>query len=154
MSSVLFLFLMIRRPPRSTRTDTLFPYTTLFRSTFPCPLAFALLVSRVAGEEARRREFTQLHADHVFVDRHRHEFAAVVDVEGQPDELRQDGGPARPGLDRRRAAAFLGRFGFLEEMEVHERTLPDRASHGLPLLLRVTRPDDHLVGRFVVKFGS
>src|SRR3546814_6697291 len=30
---------MIRRPPRSTRTDTLFPYTTLFRSTRPasCP---------------------------------------------------------------------------------------------------------------------
>src|SRR3546814_13429525 len=27
-------FLMIRRPPRSTRTDTLFPYTTLFRSGF------------------------------------------------------------------------------------------------------------------------
>src|SRR3546814_2154290 len=31
MSRLLF-FLMIRRPPRSTRTDTLFPYTTLFRS--------------------------------------------------------------------------------------------------------------------------
>src|SRR3546814_13599027 len=30
--SCLFFFLMIRRPPRSTRTDTLFPYTTLFRS--------------------------------------------------------------------------------------------------------------------------
>src|SRR3546814_18700148 len=29
-----FVFLMIRRPPRSTRTDTLFPYTTLFRSLF------------------------------------------------------------------------------------------------------------------------
>src|SRR3546814_12665498 len=29
---VCFFFLMIRRPPRSTRTDTLFPYTTLFRS--------------------------------------------------------------------------------------------------------------------------
>src|SRR3546814_16927589 len=28
----LFFFLMVRRPPRSTRTDTLFPYTTLFRS--------------------------------------------------------------------------------------------------------------------------
>src|SRR3546814_12196653 len=27
-----FFFLMMRRPPRSTRTDTLFPYTTLFRS--------------------------------------------------------------------------------------------------------------------------
>src|SRR3546814_14449427 len=33
---VTFFFLMIRRPPRSTRTDTLFPYTTLFRS---CMLA-------------------------------------------------------------------------------------------------------------------
>src|SRR3546814_12276753 len=28
----IIFFLMIRRPPRSTRTDTLFPYTTLFRS--------------------------------------------------------------------------------------------------------------------------
>src|SRR3546814_9470618 len=34
-------FLMIRRPPRSTRTDTLFPYTTLFRS---------LRQSAIAGE--------------------------------------------------------------------------------------------------------
>src|SRR3546814_5905689 len=31
--SCLFFCLMIRLPPRSTRTDTLFPYTTLFRST-------------------------------------------------------------------------------------------------------------------------
>src|SRR3546814_8696604 len=30
-----FFFLMIRRPPRSTRTDTRFPYTTLFRSFLP-----------------------------------------------------------------------------------------------------------------------
>src|SRR3546814_3829528 len=29
---MIICFLMIRRPPRSTRTDTLFPYTTLFRS--------------------------------------------------------------------------------------------------------------------------
>src|SRR3546814_11752062 len=29
---MMFVFEMIRRPPRSTRTDTLFPYTTLFRS--------------------------------------------------------------------------------------------------------------------------
>src|SRR3546814_10032505 len=32
ISLLLLCFLMIRRPPRSTRTDTLFPYTTLFRS--------------------------------------------------------------------------------------------------------------------------
>src|SRR3546814_18870690 len=30
--NLVFFFLMIRRPPKSTRTDTLFPYTTLFRS--------------------------------------------------------------------------------------------------------------------------
>src|SRR3546814_2293011 len=36
-------FLMIRRPPRSTRTDTLFPYTTLFRS-------FGLVVAHVAAQ--------------------------------------------------------------------------------------------------------
>src|SRR3546814_2571901 len=29
----MFFFLLIRRPPRTTRTDTLFPYTTLFRSS-------------------------------------------------------------------------------------------------------------------------
>src|SRR3546814_4727491 len=35
-----FFFLMIRRPPRSTRTDTLFPYTTLFRSEASnCPIS-------------------------------------------------------------------------------------------------------------------
>src|SRR3546814_8886182 len=32
MCCVFFFFLMRRRPPRSKRTDTLFPYTTLFRS--------------------------------------------------------------------------------------------------------------------------
>src|SRR3546814_13192858 len=29
---LMVFFLMVRRPPRSTRTDTLFPYTTLYRS--------------------------------------------------------------------------------------------------------------------------
>src|SRR3546814_17673125 len=38
-----FFFLMIRRPPRSTRTDTLFPYTTLFR---------AVLEARSEGRKA------------------------------------------------------------------------------------------------------
>src|SRR3546814_20586459 len=33
-----FFFLMIRRPPRSTRTDTLCPYTTLFRSASSAPV--------------------------------------------------------------------------------------------------------------------
>src|SRR3546814_3230012 len=40
----MFFFLMIRRPPRSTRYDTLFPYTTLFRS-----------VRELAGADRRLR---------------------------------------------------------------------------------------------------
>src|SRR3546814_3974439 len=41
--SLRFFFLMIRRPPRSTRTDTLFPYTTLFRSHGVRLLAYGTL---------------------------------------------------------------------------------------------------------------
>src|SRR3546814_154972 len=37
---------MIRRPPRSTRTDTLFPYTTLFRSPGCCPAVELALAPR------------------------------------------------------------------------------------------------------------
>src|SRR3546814_1430054 len=55
-----FFFLMIRRPPRSTRTDTLFPYTTLFRSRlfgFRDALRRARPASaRYAGPQASRRD--------------------------------------------------------------------------------------------------
>src|SRR3546814_13687731 len=44
---MIVFFLMIRRPPRSTRTDTLFPYTTLFRSSFT---EFRFCSSIAAGE--------------------------------------------------------------------------------------------------------
>src|SRR3546814_7841998 len=48
---------MIRRPPRSTRTDTLFPYTTLFRSVGPevAHPAVGGLRGRVAAGRARAR---------------------------------------------------------------------------------------------------
>src|SRR3546814_13499024 len=49
---VLFFLLMIRRPPRSTRTDTPFPYTTLFRSRLPESGLAAVADQR--GEIARR----------------------------------------------------------------------------------------------------
>src|SRR3546814_2785269 len=49
---------MIRRPPRSTRTDTLFPYTTRFRSAAAAPLVLYLLavaaLSPFAAPLARR----------------------------------------------------------------------------------------------------
>src|SRR3546814_1051902 len=57
--SCLFFFLMIRRPPRSTRTDTLFPYTTLFRSRTPgrqCRSEARDDRSRNRGEPGRTRE--------------------------------------------------------------------------------------------------
>src|SRR3546814_13225541 len=55
-----FFFLMIRRPPRSTHTDTLFPYTTLFRSALQpaCPLA--RLGQRVAGGQTQGKSNAQV----------------------------------------------------------------------------------------------
>src|SRR3546814_15971220 len=59
-------FLMIRRPPRSTRTDTLFPYTTLFRSCAPvfhcqparrrAPTLQQFIADREAGHHGLRRQ--------------------------------------------------------------------------------------------------
>src|SRR3546814_7750165 len=63
MSFVVF-FLMIRRPPRSTRTDTLFPYTTLFRS--------------IKGLFNHRRRQTR-HADAVATHLRRHGLAVGVE---------------------------------------------------------------------------
>src|SRR3546814_20225637 len=60
---VLFFFLMRRRPPRSTRTDTLFPYTTLFRS------AVAAVGDAVARADAQA--FIIIAGDEVDDARHR-----------------------------------------------------------------------------------
>src|SRR3546814_11027527 len=61
-----FVFLMIRRPPRSTRTDTLFPYTTLFRSTRIGRLRKALAVKpgKFWGNVLPARAMTNAHARH------------------------------------------------------------------------------------------
>src|SRR3546814_11848021 len=93
-------FLMIRRPPRSTRTDTLFPYTTLFRSLSPNGatwfrrLQLPHPVRRVGHRSA-------LDAGQVGAQRFGHAAAvAIADGEVAIDALhRADGGD-----DRRRAA--------------------------------------------------
>src|SRR3546814_17591080 len=58
---IFFFFLMIRRPPSYTRTDTLFPYTTLFRSVRPhagaCADAARPGSGRGHGWGGRRRAF-------------------------------------------------------------------------------------------------
>src|SRR3546814_12598485 len=56
-----FFFLMIRRPPRSTRTATLFPYTTLFRSDLAQP--GGALRADVAHLQRRRAHRSALVAD-------------------------------------------------------------------------------------------
>src|SRR3546814_1286688 len=47
---------MIRRPPRSTRTDTLFPYTTLFRSDRPAANRDTHDLRRIRGDPDPRRD--------------------------------------------------------------------------------------------------
>src|SRR3546814_2186001 len=46
---------MIRRPPRSTRTDTLFPYTTLFRSQEAPPPSGGGMFDWESGDEDKRK---------------------------------------------------------------------------------------------------
>src|SRR3546814_5286387 len=73
---------MIRRPPRSTRTDTLFPYTTLFRSDDPGCLADGGCALRSSGKQTNTRGARQLPA---------------VDCRG----VGANAGCARGGLSRR-----------------------------------------------------
>src|SRR3546814_12799458 len=81
----LFCFLLIRRPPISTRTDTLFPYTTLVRSVDfadpnaepfaqyapaveaqpPGGAAFGLAPARFGGGAVQARSFSEIGRAHV-----------------------------------------------------------------------------------------
>src|SRR3546814_2187841 len=63
MLFLLFFFLMIRPPPRSTRTDTLFPYTTLFRSR--CKLFTGRFKRKLSCHFKRRYRF-----DHIYDRQH------------------------------------------------------------------------------------
>src|SRR3546814_6375370 len=67
----LFFFLMIRRPPRSTRTDTLFPYTTLFRS----------VVGRQLGHDRRDRQRREFQAAVALRDQEGHEAFLLDELE-------------------------------------------------------------------------
>src|SRR3546814_1676328 len=90
---------MIRRPPRSTRTDTLFPYTTLFRSLRECldqrqqAAELRVLVGPQRGEPSRRRLRYQVDGLGV-----RSPFALAAPV---VDAGRSDDAPAGPLQPRR-----------------------------------------------------
>src|SRR3546814_19363060 len=60
MCIYIFFFLMIRLPPRSTRTDSLFPYTTLFRS-----VCFRLPASHQRPEEVDKEDYQPCGHDNI-----------------------------------------------------------------------------------------
>src|SRR3546814_16833336 len=89
---------MIRRPPRSTRTDTLLPYTTLFRSALCQPCKAMILFLKIDGVAAFNRLLVQLRPllvdgqlalglfEHVHLGRAVHP-QKIVEVELRPDPL-------------------------------------------------------------------
>src|ERR1700752_2427373 len=91
--------------------------------------ALGLAVGRVAVERAGRRELAELVADHLLGDHHRDVLVAVVDAEGEPDELRQDRRAPAPGLDHVMTARRTRGLCLLEQITVDERTFPHRTSH-------------------------
>src|SRR3546814_4366398 len=104
---------MIRRPPRSTRTDTLFPYTTLFRSDAAGHRArllpgVALPVAALALEILLHRRERQRHPPGV-AERPQAQVDAVAESVGRylVEQFRQLLPEARePGLGRERARAI------------------------------------------------
>src|SRR3546814_19109472 len=119
---------MIRRPPRSTRTDTLFPYSTLFRSQA------ALELAADAAQRGRRQHTFRRAADaHVDVDaallaagRHH---AGDVAVANQPDagaggaHLGDDLAVARPVEDASNEGGAIDLLCLGEVLQVDPRPI-------------------------------
>src|SRR3546814_8989053 len=74
---------MIRRPPRSTRTDTLFPYTTLFRSRGQSPHQAVhppLRMPPARGEPGRRRAWAPRRRDARRSEEHTSELQSLMRI--------------------------------------------------------------------------
>src|SRR3546814_11202128 len=97
---------MILRPPRSTRTDTLFPYTTLFRSAGIVPDLFALSVQirhfRVVTPKRRRGARGARPSFKDAVARLADALAATVNAQGQLAQARNrlEAAASRPDTRR------------------------------------------------------
>src|ERR1700685_997890 len=109
----------------------------------------------VAVKRTRRSELAEFVPDHFFSDDDRNVLLAVIDAERQADELRQYGRAARPDADHVVAPGRARGIGFLEQIAVDKRTLPDRARHNcssrslFSLLAGVTAHHDELGGPVV-----
>src|SRR3546814_20234193 len=109
---------MIRRPPRSTRTDTLFPYTTLFRSLGD-QLARLLPLARQDDRARRRGHLAQRLGDLRAVGR-----ASLLDGHRNRKDRVVGGRPIDPSLP---ATGFL--IDFVEARE-SGRVVTDRGARG------------------------
>src|SRR3546814_11836718 len=121
---------MIRRPPRSTRTDTLFPYTTLFRSPAqsrgrnPCPRRRQhpdkVTAQGTTWGHPRRRNMDMQSENRFFDD-----FAKMVN--GIAGTVAGAGREAEAAM-RDRAKEFVGRMDFVSREEFEEVKQIGRAS--------------------------
>src|SRR3546814_17571152 len=78
---------MIRRPPRSTRTDTLFPYTTLFRSLYDDASSATKLLLEVQTP-APQRITSMITVLFDSIDRHGYAFRAALEARSADPDLR------------------------------------------------------------------
>src|SRR3546814_8990624 len=102
---------MIRRPPRSTRTDTLFPYTTLFRSNSGEQAAILVIHQRTAALDQVADLGTQLavgrpaRGDLGLSEQYRGDLAMAGAGQGAIERLQRaqvgDGAARRPSQDRK-----------------------------------------------------
>src|SRR3546814_3692543 len=140
-----FFFLMIRRPPRSTRTDTHFPYTTLFRSaqSDSLPLTAANLCNRAhkgGGSPGSEGSCTQQ--------------AQVRDAVHRRESRRRD---CHTAIEQR---CRLKSFAFLAPVQSRDRSdtasvhrSPTRGESPAPLA-RHQSAHPHKVGKGCVSTGS
>src|SRR6187551_2821740 len=100
-------------------------------------ILFRLRLGRVRAvllEHARRREFTEPMAHHVFRNKHWIEDLSVVHRERETYEFRRDRRTPRPGLDRRFLIGGLRLLDLLLKVTINERTFFNRTTHNLFLI--------------------
>src|SRR5690606_1697917 len=114
------------------------------------------LLAGVELEGARRRELTELVADHRLGDIHRHVLATVVHGDGVAHHVGEDRAAARPGLDDPLLALLVQLVDLLQQVVVDEGTLLQAARHDRlpPGAAGAPAADDELLGRLVGVAGA
>src|SRR3546814_11739237 len=136
-------FLRIRRPPRSTRTDTLFPYTTLFRSEVDA------IIEGFRGGSTPQEELRYLYA--LSEVRDAEQMARVLELSMTP-EVRTQNAPSLIGAcvaNRHNGALAWA------AVEEHWDALNERfPSHSIVRMLHGISSEEARVGKRVYRTGS